>query len=273
MSNKSVITILGASGAQGGSVVKFLLADGTYRIRAVTRNTDSLKAKGPCSTLYALSQLNRQLNRITELISKGVEVVKADLDDVQSLTEAFKDAYGVFGLTNCMSLICCNLSPKSWTNQRTLRLLKQSGSIKTKRRKYNRARTSLMPQRKRVSSISSGLPSIVKRIHMFPTLVRKQPSMTTSKSQGFRTLRKHNFSYSLPCFPNQIDTRFYTSFYYENFINILPFKKDDKGNILADWPIVYTDGPISGYAVEDSGAYVVEAFKKPDEWLGGSFWI
>ena len=55
MSNKSVITVLGASGAQGGSVVKFLLADGTYRVRAVTRNTDSLKAKGPCSTLYALS--------------------------------------------------------------------------------------------------------------------------------------------------------------------------------------------------------------------------
>ncbi len=38
-----------------------------------------------------------------ELKEKGVEVVKADFNDVKSLEEAFKGAHGVFALTNCMS--------------------------------------------------------------------------------------------------------------------------------------------------------------------------
>ena len=36
-----------------------------------------------------------------ELSTKGVEVVKADLEDAESLKTAFTGAYGVFGLTNC----------------------------------------------------------------------------------------------------------------------------------------------------------------------------
>lgn len=39
----------------------------------------------------------------TELKEKGVEVVKADFNDVKSLEEAFKGAHGVFGVTNCAS--------------------------------------------------------------------------------------------------------------------------------------------------------------------------
>ena len=45
MSSK-VIVVMGATGAQGGSVAKFLLNDGTYAVRAVTRNPDSPAAKG-----------------------------------------------------------------------------------------------------------------------------------------------------------------------------------------------------------------------------------
>jgi len=43
---------------------------------------------------------------IVELKSLGVEsVAKADLDDVQSLTEAFKGCYGVYGVTGMCSII------------------------------------------------------------------------------------------------------------------------------------------------------------------------
>ena len=46
MADKPVIVVTGATGQQGGSVVKFLLEDDGFRIRAVTRNPDSPKALG-----------------------------------------------------------------------------------------------------------------------------------------------------------------------------------------------------------------------------------
>lgn len=40
------------------------------------------------------------------------------------------------------------------------------------------------------------------------------------------------------------------------------------GEIVADWPSLLTDGPIGGYSVADTGAYVLEAFKHPEDWIG-----
>ncbi len=82
MSDKKTIAVVGATGAQGGGLVRAILADkdGSFSVRALTRNVASDKAK-------SFSGL-------------GVETVAADLDDVTSLKRAFAGAYGAFCLTN-----------------------------------------------------------------------------------------------------------------------------------------------------------------------------
>ncbi|KUL41504.1 NmrA/HSCARG family protein [Actinoplanes awajinensis] len=79
MSSPKLITVVGATGAQGGGVTRALLADGTFTVRAVTRDAGSPKAR-------ALAEL-------------GAEVVTATLDDRDSLRAAFDGAYGAFLVT------------------------------------------------------------------------------------------------------------------------------------------------------------------------------
>lgn len=45
-SDKQIIAVLGSTGFQGGGVVRDLLKDGTFAVRAITRNPDSAAAKG-----------------------------------------------------------------------------------------------------------------------------------------------------------------------------------------------------------------------------------
>ena len=81
MANK-VIAVVGATGAQGGSLARAILADpaGGFACRAITRDP------------------NKENARL--LVDKGAEVVKADLDDPASLKRAFAGAYGAFCVTN-----------------------------------------------------------------------------------------------------------------------------------------------------------------------------
>ncbi|CBF87461.1 hypothetical protein AN9354.2 [Aspergillus nidulans FGSC A4] len=77
-----VITVVGATGTQGGSVVTALhdLVDRTYIVRAITRNPSSAAAQ--------------------TLLDKNIEVIEADLHDLSSLISAFKGSYAVFAVTN-----------------------------------------------------------------------------------------------------------------------------------------------------------------------------
>ena len=80
MSEKKLITVVGATGAQGGSTARALLRDGTFAVRAVTRDPDSDAARA--------------------LANAGAEVVKADLDDEAGLTAAFPGDLAVLGSTS-----------------------------------------------------------------------------------------------------------------------------------------------------------------------------
>ncbi len=82
MAEKKIIAVLGSTGSQGGGLCRAILADpaGGFACRAVTRDPSKDKAKA--------------------LATAGAQVVKADLDDVESLKKAFAGAYGVYGVTN-----------------------------------------------------------------------------------------------------------------------------------------------------------------------------
>jgi uncharacterized protein YbjT (DUF2867 family) len=74
-SNKKTIGVIGATGQQGGSVVRALQAGGQFKVRALTRDPD--KHRGLAD-----------------------EVVKADLDRPETLRDAFEGVHGVFLVTN-----------------------------------------------------------------------------------------------------------------------------------------------------------------------------
>jgi uncharacterized protein YbjT (DUF2867 family) len=82
MADKKIIAVTGATGAQGGGLVRAIAADrdGPFRARAITRKPDSDKARA--------------------LADAGVEVIAGDADDPASLERALAGAHGVFCVTN-----------------------------------------------------------------------------------------------------------------------------------------------------------------------------
>jgi uncharacterized protein YbjT (DUF2867 family) len=81
MADKRIIAVIGATGAQGGGLVRAILRDkdGPFTARAITRDVHGDKAKA--------------------LAVAGAEVVAGDVDDLESLKRAFAGAYGAFCVT------------------------------------------------------------------------------------------------------------------------------------------------------------------------------
>src|SRR5882672_1158877 len=73
--NEKLIAVIGATGQQGGGVLRALQARGQFKVRALTRNPDK----------------HREL---------AEEVVEADVDKPETLKAAFEGAHGVFLVTN-----------------------------------------------------------------------------------------------------------------------------------------------------------------------------
>jgi uncharacterized protein YbjT (DUF2867 family) len=81
MSEQKIVAVVGATGAQGGGLVRAILEDagGGFRARAITRNASSEKAQA--------------------LARAGAEVVAADVDDPESLKRAFAGAHAAYCVT------------------------------------------------------------------------------------------------------------------------------------------------------------------------------
>lgn len=81
MQSKKIITVFGATGAQGSGLVRAILQDknGPFTARAVTRDIHSEKAK--------------------ELAQLGAELVAADIDDPLSVAKALEGAHAAYFVT------------------------------------------------------------------------------------------------------------------------------------------------------------------------------
>ena len=90
MTDKKIIAVAGATGSQGGGLVRAILADrqGPFTARAVTRDPTSEKARA--------------------LAALGAEVVQGDVDDVGSLERAFGGAHGAY----CVTFFWAHMDPE-----------------------------------------------------------------------------------------------------------------------------------------------------------------
>jgi uncharacterized protein YbjT (DUF2867 family) len=90
MTEKKIIAVVGATGAQGSGLVRAILSDreGGYVARALTRDVRSGKSQ--------------------ELAKAGAELAVADLNDIESLKRAFEGAYGAY----CVTFFWDHFSPE-----------------------------------------------------------------------------------------------------------------------------------------------------------------
>jgi len=208
-----LITVIGATGFQGGSVVCALLKDNQWKIRAVTRDARSEKAK--------------------ELKDKGVEVVECDITEKSCGHHIFKDSYGAFLVTDHY-----DKSMKGKEMEVGMRLVEAARKAGVQHLIW-----SSLPNVQRLSKGKYNVPTFTNK-----GLVEEQ----------IRVLQNS----PTPAFPYA--TYFGPSFYYQNFLNIFPPKRE--GDLL-----VFTlpdTSSIKMFDVKDSGNVVAEILRRPLETNG-----
>ena len=106
MADKKIIAVLGATGAQGGGLVRAIMGDksGPFTARALTRDVNSAKAQA--------------------LAALGAELVTANVDDLESLTRAFAGAHGAF----CVTFFWDHMSPEKEIAE--ARIMAQAANLK-----------------------------------------------------------------------------------------------------------------------------------------------
>jgi len=221
MAEKKIIAVVGSTGAQGGGLVRAILSDpnGGFAARALTRDTNSDKAK-------ALARL-------------GAEVVAADVDNVESLKEAFKGAYGAF----CVTFFWAHFSPE-----------KEMAEVKAMAEAAKHAGlqhviwSTLEDTRKWVPLSDNRMPTLNGK-YKVPHFDGKGEADKTFTDLGVPT------------------TFLLTSFYWDNFIysGMGPQQGPD-GKLAITFPM--DDKKLPGIAAEDIGRCSYGIFKKGREFIG-----
>ena len=221
MSNAKIIAVVGATGAQGGGLARAILDDprGGFAARALTRKPDSEKARA--------------------LAERGAEVVAADLDDRESVTEAFRGAWGAYCVTNFWE----HFSPEKELAQAA-----------------NMARAAREAGLRHViwSTLEDTRRWVPLEDDRMPTL------MGNWKVPHFDAKGEADHLFADAGVPT---TYLLTSFYWDNFIYFgLEPKRGADGVLAITLPM--GRAPLSGIAAEDIGQCAYGIFRRGEEMVG-----
>jgi len=221
MAEKKIIAVVGATGAQGGGLVRAIVNEPNsgFTARAITRDISSDKAK--------------------ELAKLGVEVVAADIDDVESLKRAFAGAYGAF----CVTFFWAHFSPeKELAEANAMAQAAKHAGLQ------HVIWSTLEDTRKWVPLSDSRIPTLQGK-YKVPHFDAKGEA-----DQFFTAL-------GLPV------TLLVTSFYWDNFIYFgMGPKKGPDGKLAFTMPM--GDKKLPGIVAEDIGKCAFGIFKKGREFIG-----
>lgn len=203
---KKTIVVIGATGSQGRGVVNALVNDETFHVKAITRNPGSYSGRAN-------------------------EAAFANLDDVQSLKAAFKDAYGVFVVTNF------------WENADEIAQGKNA-VVAAKESGVEHFIWSTLPN---VEAISDAAFEVA---HF------------TNKAKVDELVKKAGFKYY---------TFVQAPFYYQNLVGVLGPQSKQDGSTGWTLPIDPTKKSIHMSDIEDLGKVVAGAFLHPAKVGNGSY--
>ncbi len=219
MADKKIIAVTGATGAQGGGLARAILADpnGGFAVRAVTRDPNKDAAK--------------------TLAGKGAEVVKGDLDDVESLKKAFAGAHGVYAVTNFWEHFSAE---KEKAQAKNVADAAKAAGVK------HVIWSTLEDTRKLMKADDKRMPMLQEKYRV-PHFDAKAEA--------------NAFFSGLPA------TMLVTSFYWDNlFMFGLAPKKGDDG--AYSWAFPMGQKKLAGIAVEDIGKTAYGIFKAGNQYIG-----
>ncbi len=221
MAGKKIIAVVGATGAQGSGLVRAIMSDvnSYFTARALTRNVNSDKAK--------------------ELAALGAEVVTADVDDIETLKQAFNGAYGAF----CVTFFWDHFSPeKEMAQAQAMAQAAKETGVR------HSIWSTLEDTRQWVPLSDSRMPTLMGH-YKVPHLDAKGEA-----NQRFTEL-------AVPT------TFLLTSFYWENLIYFgMGPKKGPDGKLAITMPM--GNKKLPGIAAEDIGKCAYGIFKKGREFIG-----
>lgn len=221
MKEKKIIAVVGATGAQGGGLVRAVVDEPAsgFVVRALTRDVRSDKAKA--------------------LTALGVEVVAADLDDIESLQRAFTGCHGVFCLTNYWE----HFSPEKEVAQaRSMAQAAKHASVR------HVVWSTLEDTRRWIPLTDQRMPTLMGK-YKVPHFDAKGEADAEFTKLG------------LPV------TLLLTSFYWDNFISFgMGPKRGPDGQLALSLPM--GDKKLPGIAVGDIGKCCFGIFKRGQDFIG-----
>ena len=218
---KKIIAVVGATGAQGGGLVRAILADptGGFAARAVTRDAGSEKAR--------------------QLAELGAEVVAANVDDPESLKQAFRGAHGAY----CVTFFWDHFSPEKEQAQATAmaQAAKETGLAHV-------VWSTLEDTRRLVPIADDRMPTLQGK-YKVPHFDAKGESDHFFSDRGVPT------------------TFLLTSFYWDNLIHFgMGPKKGPDGRLAFVLPMA--DKKLPGIAAGDIGGCAYGIFKGGTKYIG-----